>query len=679
MPNRPPDPAPAPLPASALIRAVAARALGMIVELAAVTLLGAWAVSWLAPRAALRPDQVSLLPLESIPSDANGTIWYWYWYREAWARGVPVTAPDVLCAPGSLELRQSFPGSIDAAFALPFFSTLPMPAALNWTLLAIPVASLVCAYAMFRGLWSGDPARQWIDRAAAIPVALAAASWFGAQAYIFAEIRAGRPVTAMAFLLPIYLLALRSALVNPGWTGIGWAIAAGWAASLVARAYAPFALPLLAISVAAGAWYTARPAPGVRRWRPILAGGIVAIAGLWLCLPWLHELWVIRGLGPSGLLSGPRSAPAALWEPRLYADLWSYIHLPSQQAPDRPSSFYMLARGVQEQAMPADWLWRIAPGEPGRRAWISRAALVAGALGAALGGVRGGRWALLAGGLLLFIAGPQVATDVTAGRVRYWEPGGGPIRLPLAWLLEAAPGLSPYLKPYRAAPLLVLALGGAWAVGAERAWRWMSAKIADRGAAQRWAGLAAVWAISVGLILWNIHELNRYKYLKLHEHPWSVPPFISKLHGSPEEILVELPAGIGHATAWLQPIHGMRRSEGHPDQIQRLRQTAAHPDQCYRTAFLRSIWYLDRGLGLPGGAMEAAVASGLSAESIAEARAQGVRYVLLYPGLYDLYRREGVAVEQGLAVARLRAALGEPVYSGAEAILWELRDKSVNR
>lgn len=589
------------------------------------------------------------------PTDSNGTIWFYWWVHQAYTQGRDLLNPDVICHPGGQNLGSNFPNRIDALFALPFFHLFPFPRSYNLAILAGPVASALAAYACFRRL---------SERRS---LALAGGFFFGFQAYSFAEITAGRPVTGLVVVLPLFLYCWLTALEGRRW-GF-WALLAGFAGSLAVQDYIPFALFLLVFAVGSALLRLFWPAEGASRLRPFGVGLITAIFGAFFSAPYVHETLLVRLAGPASAMNLRPVPMAELWEPRLWTDLYKF-YLKLGEASTHvfftiENRAEVLSK-VQAAAMPWDWLWHIGFGESGKRAFFPPESTLVIVLVGLLGGRRS--WAWLAGALVFWVItlGPYAAETVDLQSQHLLLIGGQKVALPLSWLVHYQPALASFIRAYRASPLFLFCLCGALVSGADR--------LLERG--RSWAGpngwrVLSVHAAALGgtLLLANYTAmmLKTAHWTALPSSPWHISPFIEKMASDREEYAVaELPIGIGHGSALLQVVHGKQRSEGHHDELARLALHRPPPKECYTLPFLQALWYLG---GKDGGAT---VEEGFRPEAIASAVRAGFRYVLLYPKAYQGMVGRNLGLDQAKVEAELQARLGAPVYQDSEVVVYAL-------
>lgn len=583
------------------------------------------------------------------PTDGAGTVWFWWWVQQATTQGRDVLWPDVVCAPGHQALGGNFPNRIDALFALPFFELFTFPRSFNLSVLAIPVAGAMSGYWCLR--------TQTTRRS----IALVAAILYGFNPYSFSELLSGRPVTALIVELPLFVacwgLALKAE--RRAW---GWAILAGIWGALSVHHYVPFAIFLLLLGLAMAVVALFFPAPKVRRIRPFWVGLITVIIGIWLSLPYLHEVMVARAAGPVASLGWQGKAAQGLWDRAMYTDLWEMIQR-LRAINTLPMSFNKsIYDRVQEQSFPWYYLWKMSAGETGRRAHLSMAAL-GSCVGLGLLGRRAG-WGWLGGAIFCWILtlGPYVSDWVERDRLVYIKWAGQKVVLPMAWILHAAPWTESFLRPYRAFPLLLLCLCAAGVVGADRVMGALESRL-KKPFLYRSAGVFA----AALLLSANFHDMQAGQWMQLDITAWTPSPFITQMAADPEDYaIVELPEGLGHASALLQVVHQKRRAEGHHDEVPRLREGRTAPTDCFTLSFLQSLWFL----GAPGVSPESL--PGLQAAAIAEAQAAGFRYVVLYPSLYKYYAQEGITRNKDEVLQALQARLGAPIFKDDTLIAFKL-------
>jgi hypothetical protein len=448
-------------------------------------------------------------------------------------------------------------------------------------------------------------------------------------------------------------------------------VLAGAAAALVAWWYVPFVgfvFPIVLGSLAWGLW---RRPQGVGLARQLGRLGIVIVVSVGLAAPYVHEQLVQRrayffpGHAPSPLLTAPR------WDVYVYRDFYRMLSGEELHPPPggraRARTAPAVARTpldgspywsrVQVESMPWDYLWNPRLADTRRSAFVAPLLLGAGLLGALVAGRRGLPWLAAAVFYWLCTLGPNAAQWVRGESAELLLIGDQRVGLPIGWLLEAIPALSDWLRPQRMFPVLLLCLCAGLVLGLDRVGRlWggrAQALAAPLAALLAWGGLA------------QTTELPGYRWL-LRE--WEVSPAYRRLADDVEDYAIaELPAGIGHASAGWAGYHGKRRSEPMHDILPMMRR-AAPPAGCYELPFLRALWYL----GDPSPDAMRRVEAGLSPTAIAEARAAGLRYVLVYPRLYAQAAREGDARDVAAIQARLAAIFGAPVEEDAEVSMYEV-------
>jgi hypothetical protein len=589
------------------------------------------------------------------PSDSNGTIWFWWWLHYASTHGLDLLNPEVVCAPGGQGLGGNFPNRMDAWLAWPFFALFTLPAAYNLTILFFVVLDSYLGYLFVRRLCNLKIV-SWV-----------AGFFFGFNAYTFAEYRGGRPVTGLVACLPLFGMLFLEALERaparnvPWWL---WAGLAGAAGAFAVQSYLPFAIFLLIWGLAAGLCRLVVPAQGVPRWRVLVVGGIIVFSGVVLSLPYLHEVTVVRGVNPAGgqVLS---SQPAAIYELRLYSELWTSLKQ-GQQGP-RPAVRANWFFSVQSQSQPYFYLWKRYTGEASQRLYFPARILLILAVLALFGRYRGLCW--LGASVLVWsiTIGPFAATSVEASTLRWvmWE--GQRVATPLAWILSAVPSMEVFLRPYRAFPLFLLCIVSAGAIG--------SGSLASSPLWKKiphfpeWGARALLGLFWLGLGLFVRSLLLSGNWLVLPVNPWKPDPFMVELAENPEKLVIaELPAGIGHGASLLQVYHQKYRSEGHHDELFRVAKGMEPPRMCYNTAFSKALWYV----GQDSSTAEQAVEQGFSKVALEEVVAQGFRYIVVYTKAYRELKKVGAPVSYDRSIARLKTHFGEPSYQSETLIVFKL-------
>lgn len=603
------------------------------------------------------------------PSDSNGTIWFYWWFAQSFAEGKDLLYPDVVCAPAGQALGNNFPNRMDAWFALPFFQNYPFPRSFNLTLLAVPVAGALSGFWLFRSRGLGRL------------VALGAGACFGFDSFGGFELLNGRIASGLVLWYPLFLIPWLWALELPWRAAVGATVLAGLAGAAAVHAYVPAALGLLLVALASALRALFWPRPGVSRARPWAVGLGVVLVGALASAPYVHEVMVVRDA--ETVTTGQRRDTRAAWDPKLYEELRQWW-----RTPRGPSG----GQGKRDpdalaDAQPVSALWRRPPGDVGSRGYVAPILLIAGVAGAALAGRRGG-WALLAMvGAWLLTLGPYAV--VAQGPLELARVGGARVALPTAWILDLLPYASSFLRPYRYTPLLLLALGLGLGLGATRlgglvggvvsGWLRARSPVGPDGppillSAERvggWVAAGVAGALSLGAAAATLDQVRRAGGFDLLEHPWDPPAGIRQIAADPEPgIVVELPVGIGHASALLQVVHQKDRSEGHHDLRAAIFSGGQTPPGCYELPFLEALW----GLGRRDrhAAAEAAIDPAIDPAAIHGAYAAGVRYVVLYPELMrQLFPRDTPVDGRGVQAALTRT-LGAPIQQDTETVVWRL-------
>lgn len=302
---------------------------------------------------------------------------------------------------------------------------------------------------------------------------------------------------------------------------------------------------------------------------------------------------------------------------------------------------------LMRDSLPWRWLWESGTGFNDPHVWTAPALWMGAAL-ALLGGWRGRAW-LAAGVAFWVLALGVVVLDAPAVPTRV---EGKMLGLPLRWLVDVVPPLV-NVRPYRFAPLVAAA--AALALGAFARWGWEGRERSGWPRVVAWAPTLLATALAA-------HGLRAAlaDHMSMWLQPWRLPPAVQWLADTPGDFaIIELPAGLGHAYGALQPVHGKRRSEGHHDVSMDARRRTDAPTDCYTTALVRGLWSLERGV--PYRPTEA---------ELAEAEADGFRYVVVYGSLYT---NEPGAAGLTRPHPALREMFGEPVVDEGGVAIYAIR------
>ena len=590
--------------------------------------------------------------------DYLGTVWFYWWTHDALSRGHPILHPDVVCAPGGTSLGRNFPNWVDAFLAWPFFHWLPFPASYNLFCTAIPVLGALSAY--------------WALRTLTRQRALAGlgGALFGFNAYSFAEIVAGRPSTALVFVIPLFLAVWLKALSTPGRRAWGWMLLAAPTAALVVYYHPIYTVicALLAVGTGLARWIW--PWPGVSRWRPPLAGGVTGVLGGWLTTPYLYQITALQGR-----LSTPShhhlAAPSPHLLPPWSLDLWRYLVLLAQMEWHRwvntggsppPQGNPLIEAEIWQRmvglSLPVDHLWREGAALTDPSYMLYPGFLVAAVLLlAALGGRRALGWMGLAAAFYLLTLGPWAAWRAPSP-TEFALTGGSRLRMPTWYLAKAVPATMTFLKPYRVFPGLLLALSAALVIALDTLPRRVTGRWSSLTPRLPWLRRAMVLLgiLLVGTALLRVGAaLTRTRFLVRYRPN----PFHLQLAADPSAgAIIELPVGLGHVLAGFQAVHGRPRSEGHHDEIAALKGQQEAPTACYRLPLLQALWHLGRR---PSAAEPAAVPH-LTPQLFRRASASGYRHLLVYLSAYPVLEEQGLHYDVELVLQTLVDLLGEPEY-----------------
>lgn len=650
-----PDP-PAP---GRLLRRILAEGAVSVGVLAAVT-------AWVCGDLATRPGSVVGRQFAVLrPEDYLGTLWFYRWFHDALVRGVPFLAPDTVCAPTGTLLGDNFPNQVDALLAAPLIHLLPFPTSVNLFFAAIPVLSALAATLALRGV-------------APLGVALAGGVLYGFNPYALGEIAAGRPTMALTFVVPLFVAAWGRALASPGRRApAAWCLLAGACGALTVYYHPVYALISVVLGLGVAGGRALAPAPGVSRLRPVVAGlGVLLLAGF-LSSSYVYQVTALQRRLPvpsADLVQSPTTRELLPpWDPRLWRYLGEVLVPAPAPEPRLPSR--ALARPVGEadlltaagQSLPVSFPWRGGRSftDPSSVIYPGFLGVLAVAAGLA-GSWRSRGWLALAGVFYLFALGPWACAAVRPA-VEPLLVGGARVRMPAWYLYDAWPTALLFVKPVRLFPGFLLALllafgAGAWDL-AGRAGPWLT-RLRVRPGGVRHA-VAAVLVLIPALA--GLDTLAREIRADDVVRPYTPDPFLVALADDPDDFaLAELPAGLGHGLAGFQLVHEKRRAEGPHDEVAALR--VDHPPSagCLQTAFLQALWGLGRVR--PGREPVDPFRDAL----LDEARRDGFRYVVVYPGAYAVLEGMGVSFDLPFVLATLQRWLGPPVYRGDLLVAFQI-------
>lgn len=648
---------------------------------------------------ALRPARVVFRQfLTCRPEDALGTVWFYHWFQQAIARGVPVLAPDIVCAPRGALLENNFPNHVDAWLAAPLFALFPFPISYNLWWVAIPVLGALGGFFALRA-WT-----RWTP-------ALVGGALLGFNAYSLAEIAAGRPTTGLLAVIPLFVGCFSHALHARGKLAAGiWTVVTGAAAALSVYYHVVYALVCVFFAVFLGGGRILWPAAGTSRWRPLWSGLSVLLLATFLSTSYLYQSTALQGRlsgPPPRYLSPPTVAEIPPpWDPAMLSYLADLAEVQGMEWTGRRTRNDTHAaerwRRMTELSLPVDMPWRGSEQLTDPSTYLPLgffAPLVV--LVALLGGRRSAAWLAVAVGFYVLTLGPYACRSVRPV-VEPFTWHGARLRLPAAYLVEAVPPLIGFFKPHRLFPGMLLSLVISFATGLEglsaRFRRWRVRWVALPGAAI----LGLVWVGDLG------QRRERADLVR----PFEPPPFLLELARQEDGGgVVELPVGIGHGLGGFQLVHGRVRAGHHHDQLAALQDGRPPPTHCYSLGLARRLWDLgrrphdtgteggaapDRGepeprapTDLPAEGLDPApstedapgpvtadpslgVEDPLSPRTVANAWAAGFRYVLVYPDAYDVMAAFGIHYDLQHVHRVLRRHLGDPVHESERLVAYTL-------
>ncbi len=631
---------------------------------------------WVGGPLARRPGAVVSNKLFSLePIDYGATVWFYDWVAQALSRGVSILEPDTVCAPTGTTLGNNFPNWGDAILASPLMGLLPFPLDYNLWLAAIPVLGGLAAYAALRCL---------TERRS---LALLGAWLFGFNAFSAFQAVLGRPSLALVAILPLCLGALWTATRRRGASAVAWGFGAGLLAGLALHFYVLYALLAWLLGGLVQLGRLLRPHPDSdRRWTAAVA--LAALVGVSLsATPYLYQATALQPrfpaprvevdqqageVAPAWALGSPEPVEQRLlgpWEPELWAFTWAFVRdrLGSVGEPSTPSPG-MAADSLESMArhaLPYTFPWRGAGprGDPAGvlpLGWLAPLVLLL----ALAAGPRAWGWVAVTLALWLLCLGPWV-TEPEGLRSTPLLVDGRRLRLPLWYLVQVLPEAGSFLKPARLFPGFLLSLVVTLTVSldslARRSQPWLARRWAP-APTLLWPGLAAGLALASGLAM---AKLGRELDDTTPFEPWA---FHQQLADDPRPgAIIELPLGMGQATAGFQTIHGRARAEDHRDTIAAQLQGEPSPADCYRLPLLQQLWDLGRGAPLP---------ERLDPQRIEQARQAGFRWVLVYPEAYRRLERRGLRYDAEAVRALLETSLGAPVHQDDDIVAYGLGEPS---
>lgn len=586
-------------------------------------------VMWGASRLIHQIDSHAVLPSSAQPDDSTSTVWFYWWVYRAWADGRTLLEPDMVCAPGWESLGKLFANRVDALAAVPFFASFPFPRSYNLFILS----------ALTFSAWSGYLFCRTLTRNRLVAGAIGAL--FVYNLYTFWEINHGRPNTGILAWYALFGAAWVKALVTPGRAAWGWVVLAGLAAALTVHAYVIVAFFLVFFAVGLALFRVFWPAAGVSRLRPVWAGLLsVGIAAFWVA-PYVHETQVLRD--PISRISDAdpgQRAPLWPWDPTMWQELGRWWETRTPGTGLGPDAMEL----AQTRALPLISLIGLGGGPTGSPAGATRPVLLAMVGLVLLGGRRTWPWALGVAFFYLCTLGPYVAEAVGRPPI-YVEMDGQRLRTPIWWVLQAAPMLAEYIRPYRVFVVAWLCTVGLFMTGFDG----LSTRLA------RWLPRAAPWLVgllAIGLAAETIRQGRRIGSFSWVRTAIEVPPFIQDLGENPEDFaIVELPVGLGEGGATWQVVHQKRRAGS-------FRQVL--PEQTDRC--MSQLPFLRQMTTLPPAP---------TSEATDQAIAQGFRYVLVRREL--LKPSFTMTMGEQKLLAPLTAQFGEPIYEDPLLLVWDIR------
>lgn len=697
------------------------------------------ALIWLQPQLALEPSDYFPGPLLPYPSDLNGTAWYYWWVHRALSQGKPLLYSELICAPQGEDLSQIFFSRLDALLAYPFFATFEFPASLNLTILFGVWLNILACWVLFRSLtgWRmlalalavlvgysaytvGELAMGRPVSGLIFPIPLTLWAWWKV-------LHAQTPRAARGWGLVVGCAgALAVHLYIPFALFLGFGGLVLWGGVLLrpppqaSRRAGLWSLPTLCLSailLAAPYFYEIQVLrPQMQGWKSGSEQPIPAMPSMLSV-----QFWSSLSLSPD---RHPGFRPSNL----------SMAELKE----------YRLDR-MQGRSLPVTWPWKRPMGEDNRRALLPSPLgyLVIGLVCWALGdglvallrkrrsglalepalpvqdppGTSGpesvqtlegssppvlrtadlpnaplrtahvwhpvGIWVLLVLLSYLLTLGPYAVWDVTD--TKSWVTlGGQRVRLPLGWVIQLWPSLAEIVRPFRAFPVLYVALGAALSLGGEALRQSVShqlerLRMASVGRGRRaWRvvpGLLAV-TLAVGLPVWLARaslteQTKKQKGLLPRIVPFYSAPIWKELAQStpPDSILLELPIGRAYAYAIPQLTHGLRRSEGVQAMgVERL--VMYQPDRCFNHPFQRAMWRLEREL-----LQDKVLGAHLDPTLVPKAVEAGFSHVIVYPKAYTEHPWQWERLDPAPLIAELTRTLGSPWYQDDEVMVFGLQER----
>jgi len=606
-------------------------------------------------------------------TDYNGTVWFYWWLERATRLHQSILWTDRVCAPTGQSLGINFPNRVDAWLAYPLFSSFSFPENYNLFVLLIPVISTLSAYFFFRTV-----TRSWW-------ISIAGALLFGFNAYTFYEIRSGRPVTGMIFVIPLVLGAWQRTLLQPSaLRALPWAALTGVGAALTTNAYLPFVLWLFPLCVLIGLGSLIQPYPHVSRFRPTWSALLAFALGVLLSMPYVHEMLIERQVRSAQQTQAEKPKdPPGLLDGKLWSDIAEKIQQDraAERAgpPPRPLGLGSPAlRRSLENSMSIDWLIGYQPGNAHPRTWLPPALFFAALLAAPVAGRRGIMWLLFVILSWLFTLGPYAAF-IHLGHYTPLELFGKTWKLPTLTLLELIPPARDFLRPYRAFPFVLLGTITLIACAGDALENTIRRRLDDsRKAVPARLGLTLILVASLMGTLFTIRQREGFRMPMTWWKPYAFHVMLGEEgRQGVDDAIVELPMGVGHATSIFQLVHQRPRTENHLDYLNRLRTGQPPPSSCFQHPLLRRLWHLQSRAGYTALAEASSTpADLLPADLITSARSQGLRYILLYDEGFKLLEPKEAFLSADALRSLLLDALGPPIHHEEGLDVYELPSAS---